>query len=78
MNTSNDWDYNGQKKGFINIQSFYDFHYVIGIGGFGKVWKVQSKKNHKSYAMKEISKALVIAKKSVSSVMNERILLGSL
>ena len=50
--------------------------YVIGIGGFGKVWKVQYKKNGKTYAMKEMNKALVITKKSVNSVMNERKLLS--
>lgn len=40
----------------INRANF-DFHYVIGKGGFGKVWKVQHKKNRKIYAMKEMSKA---------------------
>jgi len=45
---------------------------VIGKGGFGKVWKVESKKDRKLYAMKEMSKSLVISKKSVNSVMNER------
>jgi len=48
------------------------FNYVIGKGGFGKVWKVESKKDRKLYAMKEMSKALIITKKSVNSVMNER------
>lgn len=44
-------NYNGvQKCNFI-------FHYVIGKGGFGKVWKVELKKNRHFYAMKEMSKA---------------------
>jgi serine/threonine protein kinase len=51
---------------------------VIGKGGFGKVWKVQSKKDRKTYAMKEMGKSLIITKKSVNSVMNERILLADL
>ncbi|CAD8182611.1 unnamed protein product [Paramecium octaurelia] len=54
----------------------FTFEYVIGIGGFGKVWKV--KKVGHQYAMKEMSKALVITKKSVNSVMNERMLLSQL
>jgi serum/glucocorticoid-regulated kinase 2 len=49
---------------------------VIGIGGFGKVWRVELKKTGQAFAMKEMSKALVITKKSVNSVMNERTLLS--
>lgn len=59
-------------------KSSFNFHYVIGRGGFGKVWKVQSKKDKKIYALKEMSKALIISKKSVTSVMNERQLLSEL
>ncbi|CAD8191974.1 unnamed protein product [Paramecium octaurelia] len=54
----------------------FQFHYVIGKGGFGKVWKVEIKKSRQLYAMKEMSKAKVIAKRSVNSVMNERNLLA--
>ncbi|CAD8169789.1 unnamed protein product [Paramecium pentaurelia] len=43
--------------------------YVIGVGGFGRVWKVIYKKQ--VYAMKEISKALVLLKQSVHSIMRE-------
>lgn len=50
----------------------FSFNYVIGRGGFGKVWKVEQKKTHKLYAMKEMFKARVIAKRSVHSVMNEK------
>ena len=56
-------------------KSSFTFQYVIGIGGFGKVWRVQFKKNNTLYAMKEMSKSLVITKKSVHSVMNEKNLL---
>jgi hypothetical protein len=34
----------------------FKFHYVIGKGGFGKVWKVEKKKEGKLYAMKEMLK----------------------
>jgi serum/glucocorticoid-regulated kinase 2 len=53
-------------------KSQFNFLYVIGIGGFGKVWKVEHKRTGQVFAMKEMSKALVITKKSVGSVMNER------
>ena len=43
---------------------------AIGKGGFGKVWKVEQRRNKQIYAMKLMSKAKVITKKSVSSVMN--------
>ena len=45
---------------------------AIGKGGFGKVWKVEHKRTRQIYAMKLMSKAKIINKKSVSSVMNER------
>lgn len=61
----------------ITISNFQR-QYPIGRGGYGKVWKVKSKHDDKHYAMKEMSKALVIAKKSVTSVMFERELLSRL
>ncbi|KAM3141634.1 hypothetical protein pb186bvf_006239 [Paramecium bursaria] len=59
-------------------KNMFTFQYVIGIGGFGKVWKVDYKKSNHIYAMKEMSKALIIAKKSVNSVINERNILSNL
>eukprot|EP01017_Pseudomicrothorax_dubius_P034528 TRINITY_DN4747_c0_g2_i9.p1 TRINITY_DN4747_c0_g2~~TRINITY_DN4747_c0_g2_i9.p1 ORF type:complete len:292 (+),score=27.91 TRINITY_DN4747_c0_g2_i9:132-1007(+) len=56
----------------------FTFHYVIGKGGFGKVWKVESKRGNIMFAMKEMSKAKILAKKSVTSVMNEKQLLSTL
>jgi len=53
----------------------YIFEYPIGKGGFGKVWKVVSKRTKATYAMKEMHKGRVITKRSVHSVMNERKLL---
>jgi hypothetical protein len=55
------------------------FHYPIGRGGFGKVWRVEGKKiKGEFFAMKEMCKARVMAKKSVQSVMNELKLLSGL
>ena len=56
----------------------FDFLYVIGNGGFGKVWKVKSKKTKITYALKEMSKLKVIDKKSIKSINSERELLSKL
>lgn len=54
----------------------FNFSFVVGKGGFGKVWKVTLKKTSQIYAMKEMHKSKVIEKRSVHSVMNERSLLS--
>ena len=50
----------------------FNFMYVIGKGGFGKVWKVQYKKTKETYALKEMSKLKIIDKKSEKSINSER------
>lgn len=57
-------------------KNLFQFQYAIGRGGFGKVWRVEKKKEKEIFAMKEMSKARVMAKKSVQSVMNELKLLS--
>lgn len=52
--------------------------FVVGKGGFGKVWRVREKKTGRLYAMKQMLKSKVIVKKSVSSIMNEIELLSKL
>ena len=56
-------------------KSSFDFINIIGRGGFGKVWKVYSRKYKKVFAMKEMSKAKIIDKRSEKSVKYERDLL---
>ena len=56
----------------------FSYQYCVGKGGFGKVWRVAGKKNRQTYAMKEMSKARIITKRSVKSVMNEREILARL
>ena len=52
--------------------SHFKFLHCIGRGGFGKVWKVQFKKDNKFYAMKEMQKARIMSRRSLNSVMAER------
>lgn len=40
------------------------------------MWKVESKKGRQAFAMKEMSKARILNKKSIKSVMNERSILS--
>ena len=54
------------------------FIYIIGKGGFGKVWRVQEKKTKKLYALKEMSKTKIIDKKSEKSINSEREFLSKL
>ena len=42
------------------------------------MWKVERKKSKELFAMKEMSKARIISKKSTRSVMNERMILSDL
>lgn len=51
---------------------------MIGRGGFGKVWKVEQRKQKRFFALKEMSKARIISKRSVNSVMNEKRFLSEL
>jgi len=47
-------------------KSNFSMMYAIGRGGFGKVWRVESKKEKgEQFAMKEMAKARIITKKSV-------------
>lgn len=69
------------KKNNENIKmtkNHFEFQYIIGRGGFGRVWKVILKKNKKIYAIKEMYKAKVIDKRSEKSIMYERDLLTKL
>lgn len=38
----------------------FQYKYIIGKGGFGKVWKVEHNKTRNQYAMKEMLKSLYI------------------
>ena len=63
--------------GKINRSSF-EYISIIGKGGYGRVWKALLKKKRKYYALKEMSKAKIIDKKSVTSIIFERNLLSEM
>ena len=66
------------KKNDMNFEkiklskSLFDFLYVIGRGGFGKVWKVLLKGTTKNYALKEMSKMKIILKRCEKGIISER------
>ena len=64
-------------KSYIN-KNMFQFNYIIGKGGFGKVWRVKYKKTKEIFALKEMSKRKIIDKKSEKSINNERIFLSKL
>ena len=66
-----------QQKNNLHKNNF-KFLYVIGKGGFGRVWKIQSKKTNIKYALKEMSKLKIIDKKSEKSINSEREFLSKL
>ena len=53
-------------------KNLFEFLYIIGRGGFGKVWKVLYKKTQNKYALKEMSKVKIIDRKSEKSIKNEK------
>ena len=59
-------------------RNYFEFQYVIGRGGFGKVWQVILKKTKKKYALKEMSKVKIIDKKCEKSIKAEREFLSKL
>jgi len=62
----------------VTTRNNFTFIKPIGRGGFGKVWKIERKRDQKLFAAKEMSKARIIYKKSVPSVMNELKILSQL
>lgn len=60
---------------YISIKDF-KFKDTIGVGGYGKVWRVQRRSDSKVFALKALSKARILYKNSIYSIMNERLLLS--
>jgi serum/glucocorticoid-regulated kinase 2 len=65
-------------KKHIVYRNYFEFEYLIGRGGFSKVWQVKFKKNSKRFAMKEMSKVKIIDKKSEKCILGERDFLSKL
>jgi serine/threonine protein kinase len=69
---------NSNDKTMLINRNHFDSLYPIGRGGFGKVWKVCHKKTKRAFAMKEMSKAKIIDKRSERSIKAERELLSQM
>ena len=63
---------------FHLYRNLFEFLFVIGKGGFGKVWRVRYKKTQEIFALKEMSKRKILDKKSEYSINNERVFLSKL
>ena len=59
-------------------RSLFEFLFIIGKGGFGKVWRVRYKRTQEIFALKEMSKRKILDKKSEHSINNERVFLSKL
>ena len=70
-NINNSLNDNSKKNSNLN-RNMFEFIFVIGKGGFGKVWRVKEKKTKELYALKEMSKTKIIDKKSEKSINGER------
>ena len=73
-------DYVSNIINWIYIVKLGDFRlqFVIGRGGFGKVYRAILKKNNKVYALKQLKKVKIIDKNNVKNIKNERFLLEKL
>ena len=56
----------------------FEFIFLIGKGGFSKVWKVKWKKTGQIFALKEMSKPRIIDKKCEDTILLERDLLSKM
>ena len=77
-NNSNPLVIISEQNSQVLSRNMFKFNYVIGKGGFGKVWQVLYKKTKQSFALKEMSKTKILDKKSEKSINNEMFLLKKL
>ncbi len=59
-------------------KSLFEFIEIIGVGGYGNVWKVKYKKTKQILALKELSKRILLDSNLISSTFKERDILSSL
>ena len=59
-------------------KNLFEFQELIGLGGFGKVWKVQYKKTKQILALKELSKRIILEENLLELTFKERDILSSL
>ena len=59
-------------------KNHFEFLYIIGRGGFGRVWKVKLKSTNDFFAAKVMSKAKIISSRSEENIMGERNILSKI
>ena len=64
-------------KKIVNKNNF-EFLYIIGRGGFGRVWKVKLKSTNEYFAAKVMSKAKIISRHSEQNIIGERNILSKI
>ena len=65
-------------KIIIVNKNHFEFLYIIGRGGFGRVWKVKLKSTNDFFAAKVMSKAKIISSRSEENIMGERNILSKI
>lgn len=73
-------DYVKSKQPTVSFKGLQDLkkHRIVGRGGFGKVWLIESKRTGEPFAMKVINKRQLINMKQERSILREKELLGLL
>ena len=70
--------YNNKIKQNIVNKNHFEFLYIIGRGGFGRVWKVKLKTTNDYFACKVMSKSKIISRHSQDNIVSEKKILSKI